>query len=47
MPTTEKHWQKVYLAGMVGKYLVNLNLNETVCAYIINTALEVPEKFSV
>ena len=36
---------KAYVAGMVGKYLVNLNQNKTTCAYITNIALEVPEKF--
>ena len=36
----------VYLEGMAGKYLVNLNLNKTICTYIINIALEASEKFS-
>ena len=36
--------KKVYLDGMVGKYLVHLNQNKTTCAYITNIALEVPEK---
>ena len=29
-----KYWQKVYLEGMVGKYLANLNLNKTICILI-------------
>ena len=35
--------KKVYLEGMVGKYLVHLDQNKT-CAYITNIAVEVPEK---
>ena len=35
---------KVYLEGMVGKYLVYLNQNKTTCAYITNNAFEVSEK---
>ena len=39
-----KYWQKVYLElGMLGKYLVNLNHNKTICTYIINIVLEAPE----
>ena len=30
----EKYWQKVYLEGMVGKYLRNLNLNKTIYVLI-------------
>ena len=30
-----KYWQKVYLERVVGKYLANLHLNKTICAYII------------
>ena len=30
-----KYWRKVYLERVVGKYLANLDLNKTVCAYII------------
>ena len=28
---------------MVGKYLANLHLNKTICAYIINNHSEMPE----
>ena len=35
---------KVYLEGMVEKYLVNLNQNTTIYAYIINISIEVPDK---
>ena len=38
-----KYWLKVYLEGMLGKYLVNLNHNKTICTYIINIVLEAPE----
>ena len=31
-----KYWQKVYLKGLVEKYLANAVLNKTICAYIIN-----------
>ena len=31
---------------MVEKYLVKLNLNKTICAYIIIIGLEAPKKFS-
>ena len=31
-----KYWQKVYLIRLVGKYLANAFLNETVHTYIIN-----------
>ena len=27
---------KIYLERMVGKYMVNLHLNKTICTYIIN-----------
>ena len=30
-----KYWRKVYLERVVGKYLTNLHLNKTICAYII------------
>ena len=40
-----KYWQKVYLEGMVGKYLANLNLNKIICIYIINIDLKVPKNF--
>ena len=36
--------KKVYLEGMVGKYLVHLNQTKTTFAYITNIALEVHEK---
>ena len=35
-----KHWQQLYLEGMVGNYLANLNLNKTICAYIITVGLK-------
>ena len=28
--------ENVYLEGILGKYLANLHLNKTICAYIIN-----------
>ena len=31
-----KYWQKVYLKGLVGKYLVYAVLNKTICTYICN-----------
>ena len=34
---------KVYLEGLVGKYLVNVNQNKTTSAYITNIALKVPK----
>ena len=39
-----KYQWKVYFEGMVGKHLVNLNLNKTICTYIINIAVEAREK---
>ena len=30
---------------MVGKYLANLNLNKTICIYIINIGLKAPKNF--
>ena len=35
--------RKVYLERTVEKYLADLSLNKTICTYIINVALEVPE----
>ena len=40
-----KYWRKVYLKGLVGKYLANAALNKTICAYIIkNYCFNAPEK---
>ena len=32
---------------MVGKYLVNLHLNKTICTYIINIVLEANENITI
>ena len=39
----EKYWQKVYLEGMVGKYLANLNLNKMLRTHKIKITLKAPE----